>query len=92
MAALHFRRVLVEGRLRAGVVVEHGGEGGEVVEEVRVGEVAAFEVLEEGGEAGGYGEGEEGGAGGGGGEEVEEGGEEEARGFFFGGEAQEVGV
>lgn len=85
VAAGEFGRVRVEGRLRAGVFVEDGGEGGEVVEEVGVGEVAAFEVLEEGGEAHGYGEREEGGAVGLGGEEVEEGGEEEAGGFFFGG-------
>lgn len=70
VAALQLGGVFVKGRLGAGVVFEHGGEGGEVLEEVRVGEVAAFEVLEEGGEAGGYGEGEEGGAVGGGGEDV----------------------
>lgn len=70
VAALDLGGVLVEGRLGAGVFFQHGGEGGEVLEEVRVGEVAAFEVVEEGGEAGGYGEGEEGGAVEGGGEDV----------------------
>ena len=52
----------------------------------------ALEVLEEGGKAHGYGEGEEGGPVGGGGDQVEEGGEEEARGFFFGGETQQLRV
>lgn len=85
-------RVFVKGRLAAGVIVQQGGEGGEVVEEVGVGEVAAFEVREEGGEADGDGGGEEDGSVGGWGEEVEEGREKEAGGFFFGGEAEEVGV
>lgn len=92
MAVEHFGAVLVEGGLRGGVVCQEVGQGIEVVEEVRVGEVAGFEVGEEGGETGGGGEGEEGGAVLGGGEEVEEGGEEEAGGFFLRREAEELGV
>ncbi len=54
--------------------------------------MAAFEVGEEGGEAGGCCCWKEGGFVRWGGEKVEEGGEEEAGGFLFWGEAEELGV
>lgn len=52
--------VFVEGGLRGGVLSEDIGEGFEIIEEVRVREMAALEIAEEGGETGGCGEGEEG--------------------------------
>lgn len=70
MPVQHLGAVFVEGRLRGGVLGEQVGERFEIVEEVWVGQVAAFEIAEESGEAGGCGEGEEGGAVLGGGEEV----------------------
>jgi hypothetical protein len=90
VAGLDLGRVLVEGGVVARVFVEHAVEVGEVVEEVRVREVAAGEVAEQGGQAGGDGGGEEVAAVGGG--EVVEGREEEAGGFFFGREAEELCV
>ena len=65
VAGLHFGRVLVEGRVVARVFVQHAVEVREVVEQVRVREVAAGEVGEESGEAGRDGGGEEVGAVGG---------------------------
>jgi len=50
VARVHLGRVFVEGGLRLGVFVEHLAEVLEVVEEVGVGQVAAAEVAEEGGE------------------------------------------
>ena len=43
--------ILVEGGLGAGVVGEEIGEGFQIVEEVRVGDVAAGQVLKERGES-----------------------------------------
>lgn len=70
VAGEDFGGVLVVGGLAAGVFGEHVCQGGEVVEEVLVAEMAGFEVGEEGGEADGYSGGEKGGAVGGWGEEV----------------------
>ena len=92
MAGLDLGGVGIKGCLRGGVFGEEVCEGGEVVEEVGVVEVASFEVREEGGEAGGDGGGEEEGAIRGRLEEVEESGEEEPGGLFFRGEPEELGV
>lgn len=92
MARLYLCGVLVERGLGASVFGEHIGERLKVVEKVRVGEVAGFEVHEESWETDGYGGGEKERLVGGGFEEVQESGEEEAGGFFFGGEAEELGV
>ena len=78
--------------MRASVLVQEVYEGFEVFEGVWVGEVAAFEVGEEGGEAGGCGDWKKAGTVGGGREEVEESGEEEPGCFFFWGETKELGV
>lgn len=92
MAVEHFSAVFIKGGLGGGVVCQEVGQGFEVVEEIGVGKVAAFEVAEEGREAGGCSKGEEGVAVLGGSEEVEEGGKEEAGCFLFRGEAEDLGV
>ena len=90
VARVELADVLVKGGLGLGVLVEEVAQLGEVLAEVGVGELAGLEVLQERGEAGEDGDGEEGGLVLG--EEVEEGGDEEAGGLFFGGEAQELRV
>lgn len=90
VARVELADVLVERGLGLGVLVEQLAQPVHVLAQVRVGELARLEVLEQGGEAGEDGGGQErvlvvn--------EEVEEGRDEEAGGFFFGGEAQELGV
>ena len=53
MSRLNLGGIFIKCGLRAGVVIEHFREGLQVFEEVWVGEVAAFEIGEEGGEADG---------------------------------------
>lgn len=90
MAGLDFGRVLVEGRVVARKFFKHAVEIREVVEEVRVREVTAGEVAEEGRQASCDGGGEELVAVGGG--EVVEGREEETGCFLLGRETQELRV
>ncbi len=87
-AGQDFGCVLVEGRLGRGIIGEHGCEVVQVFEEIFVGEVAGFEVSEEGGKADCCCNRQEGGPILGGFEQIHEGGEEDASGLFFGRETE----